>query len=197
MLNFILIFIWYFLLTASLSKIAEKEQMESDWIAWFYLLFPPLYFLYITRRFHLMLLITVLTYWISNLLVMNWVPLKYALLVFFTPLILWFTFILHNLKVDQKFNLLNILLPGFWTIFLLIYLAFLQTPLEIDINKKMYEEKNKILNQINKKKKEKKEKKEKKIENNIFQNTNKNLFKWFNGLNYNTLNQKKYFWNNI
>lgn len=186
MITFILFFIGYFFLTATLSKIAEKEEIDWDWVSWFLLLIPPVYFLYITRRFPLMLLITWLTYWIANLLVMKWIPANVSLLVFIIPLLISFAYILYNLKIDLRLNLINFAPPVLWSLFLLIYLAFIYKNNEAKKEIKIMEKNIKIWNTN--------------IKNNVkkseFEYLNKNLFKSFSWIDYNKVNNEDHMWLN-
>ena len=187
MTGFILFFIGYFFLTFTLSKISENEEIDWDWLAWFFLLLPPVYFMYITRRFPLMIIAIVLTYWIVNFLLLKWVSLLFASFLFILPILLWFTFILHNLKADQKLNFFNLFPPVIWTVWLLIYLSFVHMPDEEDgMFEGLKEADIKKWNFI-----------KKKTENNLssqFQSLNKNLFKEFDKIDYQKVNNENYFW---
>lgn len=196
--TFILFFIGYFFFTLVLSKIAEKEQMEWDWIAWFLLLVPPLYFLYITRRFSLMLIITASAYWVSNLLILKWIPFNIALTIFVIPVLISFTFILHNLKEDQKLNFINFFPPFFWTFFLLWYLAFHQTTIEKEIKTEKERENKESIKKLqeNKNKAFKKTSFSKEKKTSDFKLLNKNIFKSFDNLDYNLIDNRTHFWTN-
>lgn len=183
MTEFILFFIAYFLLTFTLSKIAEKEEIDWDWLAWFLILFPPLYILYITKRFPVMLFITILIYWLVNFLVLKWISLFAASFLFIIPILIWFTYILHNLKADQKLNLFNVFPPVLWSFWLLIYLAFFYiTPeeelMEIKRNSNDCDKwKSWVCNKMK----------------SDFHWLNKNLFKEFDKIDYDKINDVNYF----
>ena len=186
MTEFILFFIGYFFLTLTLSKIAEKQEIDPDWLSGFLLLFPPLYFFYITRRVSIMAIVIWATYWITNLLIMYWIPLKIALIIFIIPFMLAFAYILHNLKADPKLNLINLSPPILWTFFLLWYLAF------------FYEKKEVTLEYLAKKNNENEKPWLEKNKNNksSFNSLNKHIFKSLEDLNYNSINNEKYLWSN-
>jgi len=136
-----------------------------------------------------MVIATVLTYWIINYLVLKWVSVLFASFLFILPVLLWFTFILHNLKADQRLNFFNLFPPVIWTIWLLTYLSFLHDPNEEareDEKRKIIRLKKWIFN--------KKEKKQ--TLKSHFHALNKNIFKEFDKIDYQKVNNENYFWAN-
>lgn len=191
MTEFILFFIGYFFSTLILSKIAEKEEIELDWLAWFLLLLPPLYFLYITKRFQLMIFLTIFTYMVINLLIVNWFNFFLSISLFLVPFLVWCFYIIYNLKTDKHLLFLIFFPPVLWVFILFIYLAFIYIPIE-DIEK----EKNiKAQIAIKKKKKSLLKSRAKKTFSG-FESLNKDLFKEFDKINYQKINNENHLWLN-
>lgn len=135
-----------------------------------------------------MALISVLSYWICNALILNWFPFYQSLLIFLFPLILSFVFILHNLKADQKLNLANFFPPIIWSFFLLWYLAFIYKRDKILEKKYFAEKKTSIFDENDFYNKNK--------TNSEFKSLNKNLFKSFEKLDYKKVNNEIHFGTN-
>ena len=180
----ILYILLYFFFTFSLSKIAENEEMDWDDALWAMLmLIPPIYLLYITRRFNLMIFITWLTYILAIFLVNKWISPQIASTTFLIPLTISFVYILYNLKLPLKLSLLNIFPPILWTFILIWYLALYHNPSE--------DEKNEILN---KKIIPQKKPHHKITKKSNFHTLNQNLFKSFEPIDYDTINIDDKLW---
>lgn len=124
MLYYILITIFYFILIFALGKISDKLNLQNWWVASLLLFFPPLYFLFLTKHFFFMFVISLISVFITYWLVSFWIYSFYIYLPILVPLVLASSLILYQLKADQRIALINLAPPFIWTIFFIYYLAF-------------------------------------------------------------------------